>query len=425
MRSRARQRDPRVTRVTRAGLVGLTAGGAGLTAAAFFLPAIPFWLSLAPLAVGTVMGTRPARALAMAGFLLWPGVISALGLTGTGLAPEIVWPGMAVLLAALAALAAGIGIAGTTLLLAVVPVFPASPLLPLADALAGLPVPALWIAVGLITGLVTGAVLDAWPGATLWHRAAAPGLLIALVALGQSGALSGPAPGSGPQVAATASVAASAERAVWQSRSVPQSVTERARWLRMRDAMPQGATVVLGENVFRAEDREARAFWCAAATARALTLYIGLSAPEHGHRRSLIRRLDPETCRQGAPAAPAIYKARYGIPGLTGTWGPMAGPMAAPERSVDWLICLEAFLPWAWAAVLTGAVDSRAGQPLLILSNDSAFGPAGGAMAALRRKAAATLGRLARRPVYHAETGRTYLIKPTPTQGRGREEDAS
>ena len=420
MRSRARQRDPRVTR---AGLVGLTAGGAGLTAAAFFLPDIPFWLSLIPLALGTVRGTRPARALAMALFLLWPVVISAIGLTGTGLAPEIVWPGAAALLVGLAALAAWAGIAGTTLLLALVPVFPASPLLPLSGALAGLPGPALWSAVGLLAALLLMTALDAWPAATPWYRAAAPGLLIGLAVLW---------PPTGPlRAALTPSVTsprpAPAERAVWQSHPVPQTVTERARWLRMRDAMPQGATVVLGENVFRAEDREARAFWCAAATARDLTLYIGLSAPEHGHRRSLIRRLDPETCRQGAPAAPAIYKARYGIPGLTGTWGPMAGPMAAPEISADWLICLEAFLPWAWAAVLTGDAGSRASQPLLILSNDSAFGPAGGAMATLRRKAAATLARLARRPVYHAETGRTYLIKhtSTPGRGRGRGEDAS
>ena len=415
--------------------------GASLTWAAFFLADVSFWLALAPLGLGIVIGTRTARAIAMACFILWSAAISGIGLIGTGSDPWLVWPGAVTAVAGLALLSAFTGITGAALLLLLIPVFPASPLLPLADALGGLPYPGLW---GLALLAVLAALETGAPGGP-GLRAALLGLALVPIPVWQWASPADEAP-TGNQTTAGALSETMDATSGWREMPVPEAITERGRWLLLRERLPEGAAIVLGENVFGAEDTEALAFWCRAAANRNLTLLAGVAEPYGDTRRGAVWRLSRETCAPGRRVGNmAIHRAAFGIPHLTGTWSGMTGsyggtaspapgiagpwrrppafrgtdpreeplPIAAAPRDPlpppqDWLICLEAFLPWAWGDLLF--VGPRtADTPILVLSNDRAFGRHADAMATVRRKAARAMAGLTRRPIYHAETGRTFL----------------
>jgi len=424
----------RPTRIARGLTVAVPAVcGATLAYAGFFLDGAPLWLALAPLAWGLVIGTRIVRGAAMAAAMLWPVTLSGIGLTGAGVAPWLVWPGATAVLVGLSGLAAIAGIGGATVSLLAVPVFPASPLLALADALGGVAHP---LALGAAV-LATCACLELGPRflravARPSVRAAVLGIVLVPLAL------------SMPASSGAANLAGPEPEAEWRERAVPRAFSEHGSRLLLRAQLPRGGTVVLGENVFEAEDAGARAFWCAAVIDRDVTLFAGVSEPYGTVRRGAIWRLDRDGCANGAHPTP-VHRARFGIPGLTGTWGPMAsdvenGPRVAGEPGTEhWLICLEAFLPRAWLRGVPdrgavhrpswlsgpanmGVADNVA--PVLVLSNDGAFGRHADAASRLRRKiAGAMAGVMARgpdgrpRPVLHAETGRTVLIL---TAGEGR-----
>ncbi len=368
---------------------------AALAFAAFFLPSVPFALALLPLLVAAWSGLAALRAAAMAGFMLWPAIASATGLVGVGMDPGVAWAGAAGIVVALSLLAAGTGILPVTLALLALPVFPASPLLPLAALLPG---------AGFAGLIVTALALTV--AETLRSRRIRTVLFTGIAAtLAVWNILPG-APGAGAT-------------SLWREIPEPVTITERARWIALRDSLPEGGTASLGENIFRAEDADARAFWCRAAKTRNLTLFIGVSEPYEGVRRSALRRLDPETCARTGDAT--ITRAGFGIPGVTGTWTLMEGDgtSAAHDPGFDVLICLEAFLPWAWVSLLTE--DPR---PVVVLSNDGAFGPVVASLpvlgslpvSVLRRKAARAMAGLSGRQVHHAETGRTALLLSTPAR---------
>ncbi len=377
-------------------------GSAALAFAAFFLPFVPFALALAPLLYAAWSGRASLRAGAMAGFMLWPAIASATGLVGVGMDPGLAWAGAAGIVVALSLLAAGVGILPVTLALLALPVFPASPLLPLAALLPGAGFAGL-----IVTALaLTGAEATRSPRVRTVLSSGIAATLAAWNIL--------PAVPSGEVTP------------LWREIPEPVMVTERARWIALRESLPAGGTASLGENIFRAEDADARAFWCRAARDRSLTLLIGVSEPYEGARRSTLWRLDPETCARFGDDA-VLYRARFGIPGLTGTWARMPGERHPPSHDpgFDVLICLEAFLPWAWAA-LSG--DAEPARPVVVLSNDGAFGPVFGPefgpvfravpgplpVPVLRRKAARAMAGLSGRQVHHAETGRTALLLSTP-----------
>ena len=384
------------------GASALFVAGSAITAGAFFLPGAPLGAALLPLGAAFWAGAAPARAAAMMAFAIWPIGLCAWGLVGTGAPPLIMAPA-AFLVVALGLIAGVIGLLPVTLFLTLIPVFPASPALPLAAMLPG---------TGLI-GPAGAALLLAAIEATRCARIRRGGLALATGGLCvwaalHSGASPPGAPGSGAQ---------------WVERRVPPAFTERGGWIALRRALPDGATIVMGENLFDAEDAAARAFWCRAARVGNLTVLLGVAEPYGAARRGAVWRLDAETCAARPRADPALYRAGLGIPGLTGTWGPMRP--AAHARAIlpgatasapDWLICLEAFLPWAWAGVLTG--PARARIPVVVIANDSAFGPLPGLGAppvgVLRRKVARAMAGLAGRPVYFADTGATYLIRQHP-----------
>ena len=366
-----------------AAIVLLTAG-LPLVTAAFLLPAMPFWAAILPLAAGIALATPLARAAAMAAFLLPAALICAWGFIGIGIAPALVWPAALLVVAALAGMTALIGITAATALMTAVPVFPASPLLPFADALPPLGLYGLIAALGLAAALEYGRNLISAGG------------VAGLALLGMFSSLG----------AGTFNHWTTHGVPVWIEAPAPRTVTERTGWIAIRDNLNPGTTAVLGENVFAAGDTEALRFWCRAVKARELTLYIGVAEPMGAASRGAVWRLDAHSCER--PVRPeVVYRARLGIPGVTGTWGPMPPIERTDPLMADVLICLEAFLPRAWVPLLQGSAAT--GQPVVILSNDTAFAPI--PVHVLRRKAAGAMAGLAGRPVVHAETTRTVLLR--------------
>ncbi|MXY16851.1 MAG: hypothetical protein F4Y57_07605, partial [Acidobacteria bacterium] len=118
-----------------AGMIALA--GPALAVPAFFMESVPFWLAGLPLLAGIWVRTPRARVAAMTGWLAVPAAVSAIGLVGIGHAPEIVWPGAIAAVLALAALSGVTGLSLATFALTLVPWFPASPLVALADVLPG------------------------------------------------------------------------------------------------------------------------------------------------------------------------------------------------------------------------------------------------------------------------------------------------
>lgn len=348
--------------------------GPALAVPAFFHEDVPFWLAGLPLLAGIWAGTPLARAAAMAGWLAVPAAVSAIGLAGIGHAPELVWPGAAVTVLALAVIAAIAGISLVTVAVTLVPFFPASPLLVLADALPGLGI------AGLGIGALALAAIEPVP------RFRAP-LLLVLVGLLAAWKMQEPPPGP----------------SAWTEIPEPPGVTDQGRRAAIRDLLPEGGSAILGEAVFRSEDLSARAAWCRAAEMRDLTLFVGVTETLAGTDRGAVWRLDREGCAPGARPVVAA-RAWLGIPGITGGWLPM--PVAGTDGSgPDFLVCVEAFLPWSWARLaLAGGTRTVA-----VVSNDGAFGTL--PVPVLRRKAAGAMAALVGRDAVHAEAGRTVLLR--------------
>lgn len=351
--------------------------GPALAVPAFFIESVPFWLAGLPLLAGIWVRTPRARIAAMAGWLAVPAAVSAIGLVGIGHAPELVWPGATVAVLVLAALAGVIGISLASVALTLVPWFPASPLVALADVLPGYGIGALCIVVLAL------AWIEHLPG----YRGQALGcVLVVLVAVNAVELNSGAAPASR-----------------WAEVPEPAAATETGRRLAMRDVLPEGGAAILGEAVFREEDWSARAAWCRVASERDVTLFVGVTESMGGTDRGAVWRLDRETCAPGA--APDIAaRAWLGIPGVSGGWLPMRGAHGGGTGS-GFLVCLEGFLPWAWARLTSEGRE----RDVVVISNDGAFGVL--PVHVLRRKAAGAMAALVKRGIAHAETGRTVLVR--------------
>lgn len=355
-----------------AGLIALA--GPALAVPAFFHAAVPFWVAGLPLIAGLWAGTPLARAAAMGGWLAVPAATSAIGLAGIGQPAVLAWAGAAAVVLAVAVLAARLGIATVTVALTLVPFFPASPVVVLADALPGLGL------VGLGMAFLCFAAVEPLP------RGRTP-LLAGLIVLLAFWKAQSPPPGPSE----------------WIAVPEPSGVSEHGRWRAIRDGLPEGAMAVLGEAVFRAEDLAALDFWCRAAEGRDLTLFVGVTEDRGATGRGAVWRLDRETCAPGGVPAIAA-RAWLGIPGVTGDLLPMP-VTAADGTGPDFLICLEGFLPWSWARLAA----TGAHRDAIVISNDGAFGAL--PVHAMRRKAAGAMAALLARDVNHAETGRTLLVR--------------
>ncbi len=357
-----------------------------VTVAAMCVPHVPLSLALVPLLLAIWQGTPGARVLGIAVFIAPAAALCTSGLIGTGIASFPAISGALAFCAVVSAVPAVTGIVVTGVLLAAIPFFPASPVAAIAACVPGF---------GL-TGLVAaGLALAAVEAMRSKHMRTVLALPLAVAA---------------PVTETLRSH--SSDSGGWKEMPEPATITERVRWIALRDSMPPGSEVILGENVFDARDSDALSFWCDVAVERHLVLYIGVADPASGYRRGTVWRLDSEACHVGRQPGWIEYEARIGIPLLTGTWSSMAPFRASEsESAVDWLLCLEAFLPRTWAPLLTSSSD----RPVVVLSNDAAFdavapGSGSAPVRTLRRKAAAAMASLSGRTVLHAETGQTFLV---------------
>ena len=343
-----------------------------VTAGGMLATHLPLWTAGLPLLMAIGIGTRSARAVSFGAWVAVPAAICARGLVGLGFPPELVVPAamaVTVILAWTAALA-GVGLA--SLAVTLIPPFPASPVIPLADMLPALgPAALAGAAAALFVIEVIGSRVLRWGG-----------VLALALALGIWKATAPfPPPPEG-----------------WVSMSVPTAVTERGRWIAIRNALRPGTTAALGEAVISADDPAAVSFWCRAVTDRDLTLYIGVTESYLRSDRGAVRRFDRSSCADGRTPGP-VARAWIGIPGLTGGWTPMPGAFPSSGDAPHFLICLEAFLPWAWFRTHT----DPAAAPIIVISNDGAFGDL--PVPSLRRKATAAMAGMLGIPALHAETG--------------------
>ena len=443
-----------------------------LTGAAYFHMAVPFWLSLLPLLIALWFTQTPIRIAAMAGFLFWPTITCIWGLIGTGLNPTLVIMGALVVVIAICLGAAFAGIAVTAIMVTAIPFFPASPLLPLADLLTGLGSLDAGMAIAiLIAGIVIVLVGDI--SHDIYLRRACLVTIGAAVALwnmanvtssAKLGTLSSSMHVLLPNQTQN-TTAARADIRNWHQLSIPLTITQRTKWLAIRNMAPLENTLILGENTFAADDNEAKAFWCDTAIRKRLTVFIGVEEPYKTVTRGAVWRFDTQTCSN--PRQPkAVYKARIGIPQLTGTWGLMgAGGMgesvmdvsapnshmsrplvdgnephyadtanratAPSNKPIHWMICLEAFLPriwWQkwWQYNQPGTRHKHMRRPtgngdqpdLIVISNDTAFGTF--PVHTLRRKSAQAMANmLDLGPVHYAQAKHSFLIKPSQTEKAG------
>ena len=368
----------------RRGTLALFLAGLPLVTVAFLVPTVPFWSAILPLAAGIAIGTPRARGAAMAAYFLPAALICAWGFIGIGMPPAVVWQAAILIVAVLAGTASLIGITAATILMTAIPVFPASPILPFADALPAFGLPGLAAALGFT------AVAEYRRG---WLTASG---VIGLAIMGSLSLLS----------AQSSNRFFLQDAPVWVEKRAPVALTEWTRWIALRDSLEPGAVAVLGENVFEAGNVLALRFWCRAAETRNLTLYIGVAEPFGRATRGAVWRIDQDTC-QDRTRSLAVYRAQYGIPEVTGTWGRMPAFHDDGAAPGDVLICLEAFLPWSWVPLLWR--EATPSKPVVVLSNDTAFGSI--PVHVLRRKSAQAMADLVSRPMHHAETGQTMLVK--------------
>ena len=431
-------------------------GACIVTAIGFFWPGVPLWAAGLTMLIAIVTGLRSYRAIAMASFLLWPAVLCATGLVAIGFHPGPVWVVAAIVVIGLTTLSALTGVAILAVIVTLIAVFPASPVLVLADAMPGTgligpimvlvclaivelrqaraALPPLWarrrFACLVRRRTKKGGQAARMPGkraADVLHRAGAIVLIAVGVVVWQLAMVAHPdtsISGSGPAAAANT---------IWQEMDEPRAVTERGRWIALRDMLSEGGEAIFGENFFRADDRDAIAFWCEAARQRNLTLWIGVRVDQrqarrvprrlrrrtekgdkvarNAIRRGAVMRFDPQSCALPDATPPIVHAAQWGIPGITGTWGRMeplsghsagqADDRASNEAPADkgpasaWLICYEAFLVPAWAEALSQAATGQPpdNRPIIVLSNDGAFSggfPTGKRSAAVPQASTAT-----------------------------------
>ena len=412
-----------------------------VTATGFFVAAVPLWVAGLPLIAAIVAGhkRRDLACVAFAAFMLWPAMLCAAGLTGIGFHPLLVWPLALIAVVALAWLASLTGVVLLALIVTAIPVFPASPLLVLADVVPGTGIagPAVLVLCLAIVNFMPG---HGW--ADLRDRAGAAAMIAAGVVVWNLALAAYPAQTAGhPQGSPAKAGTQTPEAPVWRQMDEPRALTERGRWIALRDMLPPGSQAIFGENVFAADNQAAIAFWCDAARERDLTLWIGVRLDQDGIRRGAVMRFDPQSCAWTQRRPEIVHAAQRGIPGITGTWGHMQplqamaqGPDTptgdAPENldgdasgrpdrrtsggpdgngpAAAWLICYEAFLVPSWLDVLAVVRQAPDNRRVVVLSNDGAFGSL--PVAQLRRKVTDAMAGLTGATVLHAETGRTILV---------------
>lgn len=180
------------------------------------------------------------------------------------------------------------------------------------------------------------------------------------------------------------------------------AITTKSRETALIAQLPKYGTVWQGENTVNLQDRAALTRWCGYAIQIQRELFVG--ALERNNWPT-IRRFVPDECH-----ADVIYERRVGLPEIPGGIGIGAGQfeeVTIGNRSIHWLICLEAFLPAAWIRM-----RPPVGSVVVIASNDQRTQPVPVAVA--RKKVARSMSRLRNVEVAMAENGRSAVGEQRP-----------
>ena len=375
----------------RGGSILLALGSATLTGVGFFVENIWLWIAYVPFLLALITIHRALRVAFVMGHVSIIAAISCWGLIALGYSPWAIVPLGFVASFVIAMLYGilGVGLASTVLL--AIPYLPGNPLL-----MAG----ALYPGAGF-TGLgllALGSILVAFCSRALSRIVAVVFLCLPSVFLWTlSDEAAGQYFGSvqkGHSVSALTG---------FEAKPIGLGKKPLSRWdiQSVLNSIPEGSTIVTGENAIKAQDRAAIRAFCRVVRVRDLTLYLGVQGADG---RAQVRKFDAETCDGGT----LLYTAALGIPGLTGPVLPDAG-MLKIERSsktsgpvLDFLACFEAFSIHRWAALAYHQATA-----VIALSNDHWTAPL--PIAALRSKVSAQLARLFQIDVLHTNTAAPYI----------------
>ena len=177
------------------------------------------------------------------------------------------------------------------------------------------------------------------------------------------------------------------------------AITRIGQWDQMTSHIPENATVILGENIFDATDHAAISYWCRIVTAKTATAYIGVRNTDEAGE---VWVFDETNCPNPEP----VYHVRIGVPGITGGFMPdMANwyqsPLPTPQS--QWLICFEAFSILSW-----DRIAHFNHKQVFVLSNDVWTDPL--PTAPLRRKVGNEFSKLYGIDVMFADTGQNMLV---------------
>lgn len=365
------------------------AGSVLLTGVGFFGDGIWLWVAYLPFAVPLlVTQNRAIGASVAAGHFAVVFGIAALGLINLDFALAWVILGYLCALCATAALYGYIGVGAAALLCAALPYFPGSPLL-----IAGGLFPGWGLAgLGLLAAfaIILGALSSVWQRGALVIMLVCPAMLFAYF---------------DKEVSPGANMALD-----WRAVPLHSSDQVAPLWTLLSSlrALPEGASVITGENILQASDEAGLRSLCRAAHIGKLDLYAGLQAQDGVGE---LWRLNADTCPQGV----RLYRAVVGIPGLTGNWVRPFGfdqsiasntaGLKGPADRLGFLACFEAFSVQAW---MRGA--SKQPAVFVNFSNDYWTDPL--PLARLRAKVAHQFGALYSTPVLHTDRDHAILVLP-------------
>ncbi len=358
-----------------------------LTAAGFFLEMVPFFVAYIPFLFAIISDSLRTKFWSVAGYFTWPVVISVWGLIQLDHDPLYAIPLAAFIVVALSAVTAWgtVGLVG--LFLGLVPFFPGSPLLITGSILPGWDI---WAYFFIVPFLIF-VELHRIPAAKTVYL----GLLTIFTATlhlsdFRVGVLSNNALSGGKVIYPTP-----------QSVTISdiQAITRTGYWDAIASRVPERATVILGENIFKQEERSGWSYWCRVAKDKNATLFIGVQGEGAVGE---VWKFTNTTC----PTPERIYQAQIGVPGVTGDWVPNIPDWrtwAQPSPDPQWLICFEAFSMFRWAGIgFSGASHT------VVISNDRWTEPL--PVGVLRRKVGRQFEKLFGIKTVYAETGRNLII---------------
>ena len=358
-----------------------------LTVVGFFVEAVPFAVAYLPFLFAILIDQFGFKFWSVAGHFTWLMVISAWGLIQLGHNPLHIVPIgiLAVVIISGVTAWGSVGLVG--LFLSAIPFFPGSPFLITGSILPGWGIWAYFVLIPVLIFIELHRVLAARVAYLVLLGIFAATLHLTEfkkqhILHGVAGPVRYPTP-----------------RPI--DLSDIQAVTRLGYWDAIASRTPNGATVILGENIFHNTDRVGWSYWCRLAKHKNATLYIGVQGEDSIGE---VWKFDTEAC----PTPGRIYQAQIGVPGVTGGWTPNVADWEiwhAPNKTPQWLICFEAFSMVRWVGVgFSGASHT------IIISNDKWTEPL--PVSLLRRKVGREFEKLFGVSTVYAETERNMLIIP-------------